>query len=97
MNPSHTHTQSTSVYPYVCFLPCRWVLLNILPLQVWALALIAGVFPLIVILLTAAFYTRSFYDAQVGALGLGLSLGLTATLTDIIKVSGLILPATCTR
>lgn len=54
--------------------------------QVYALALIAGVFPLIVILLTAAFYTRSFYDAQVGALGLGLSLGLTVTLTDIIKV-----------
>lgn len=53
----------------------------------YALALIAGVFPLIVILLTAAFYTRSFYDAQVGALGLGLSLGLTVTLTDIIKVS----------
>ncbi|KAJ9093586.1 hypothetical protein QFC20_007096 [Naganishia adeliensis] len=56
-------------------------------IPVWALALIAGVFPLIVILLTAAFYTRSFYDAQVGALGLGLSLGLTVTLTDIIKIT----------
>ncbi|KAJ9121472.1 hypothetical protein QFC22_002088 [Naganishia vaughanmartiniae] len=56
-------------------------------IPVWALALIAGVFPLVVILLTAAFYTRSFYDAQVGALGLALSLGLTVTLTDIIKIT----------
>ncbi|KAJ9098055.1 hypothetical protein QFC19_006490 [Naganishia cerealis] len=56
-------------------------------IPVYALALIAGVFPLVVILLTAAFYTRSFYDAQVGALGLALSLGLTVTLTDIIKIT----------
>lgn len=45
------------------------------------------------ILLTAGFYTRSFYDAQVGALGLGLSLGLTVTLTDIIKVCSSRLPS----
>jgi hypothetical protein len=54
---------------------------------VYALALIAGVFPLLVILVTAALITRSFWDAHNGVLGLALSLGLTVTFTDIVKVS----------
>lgn len=54
--------------------------------QTWALALIGGVFPLVFILCTAAFWTRSFWDAHCGVLGLALSLGITSTFTDIVKV-----------
>lgn len=56
-------------------------------IPVWALALIAGIFPLIVILVWAGAGRKSWFDAQVGALGLGLSLGLTSTFTNIVKVS----------
>jgi diacylglycerol diphosphate phosphatase/phosphatidate phosphatase len=53
----------------------------------WALAVIAGVFPLVVILVWTGAVRRSWFDAQVGVLGLILSLGLTSTLTNIVKVS----------
>jgi hypothetical protein len=53
---------------------------------VWALALIAGIFPLLVILAWAGGKRKSWFDAQVGALGLGLGLGLSSTFTNIIKV-----------
>jgi diacylglycerol diphosphate phosphatase/phosphatidate phosphatase len=53
-------------------------------IPVWALALIAGIFPLIVILVWAGAGRKSWFDAQVG---LGLSLGLTSTFTNIVKVS----------
>ncbi|KAG7571140.1 hypothetical protein FFLO_00965 [Filobasidium floriforme] len=56
-------------------------------IPVWALALIAGIFPLIVILVWAGAGRKSWFDAQVGALGLGLSLGLTSTFTNIVKIT----------
>jgi len=56
-------------------------------IPVWALALIAGIFPLFVILAWAGGKRKSWFDAQVGALGLGLGLGLSSTFTNIIKVS----------
>jgi diacylglycerol diphosphate phosphatase/phosphatidate phosphatase len=46
-------------------------------IPVWAL----------VILVWAGAGRKSWFDAQVGALGLGLSLGLTSTFTNIVKVS----------
>ena len=55
-------------------------------IPVWALALIAGIFPLVVILAWAGGKRKSWFDAQVGALGLGLGLGLSSTFTNIIKV-----------
>jgi diacylglycerol diphosphate phosphatase/phosphatidate phosphatase len=59
-------------------------------IHVWHLALIAGVFPLVVILVWTGAVRRSWFDAQVGVLGLGLTLGLTVTFTNIIKVSFLV-------
>ena len=56
-------------------------------IPVWSLALIAGIFPLLVILIWAGAGRKSWFDAQVGALGLGLTLGLTSTFTNIVKVS----------
>ncbi len=59
-------------------------------LQVWLLAVVAGIVPLVIILLTAALISRSFWDAHHGVLGLALSLGLVTTFTDIIKVRRLV-------
>lgn len=55
-------------------------------IPVYALALISGIFPLLVVLIWAGAGRKSWFDAQVGALGLGLTLGLTSTFTNIVKV-----------
>lgn len=57
---------------------------------VWALILIGGIFPLLIILLWAGVFRRSFYDTQTGILGLILSLGISQVFTNIIKVSGVV-------
>ncbi|WVO24596.1 uncharacterized protein IAS62_005964 [Cryptococcus decagattii] len=55
-------------------------------IPVWLLAVLCGIVPALLIIL-AAFVRRSFWDAHNGILGLILGLGLTATFTDIIKIT----------
>ncbi|RSH95495.1 hypothetical protein EHS25_000587 [Saitozyma podzolica] len=54
---------------------------------VWLLAVTCGIVPAVIIILYAAIIQRSFWDAHSGVLGLVLSLGLTATFTDIVKIT----------
>ncbi|WRT68813.1 uncharacterized protein IL334_005793 [Kwoniella shivajii] len=53
---------------------------------VWLLAVLCGVVPAVIIIAVAAF-RRSFWDAQSALLGLILGLGLTATFTNIVKIT----------
>ncbi|BEJ11190.1 hypothetical protein CspHIS471_0106120 [Cutaneotrichosporon sp. HIS471] len=55
-------------------------------IPVWALALIAGVFPAIVVILTGVL-RRSPWEVHSGLLGLVLSLALGVTFTQIIKIT----------
>ncbi|KAK8843500.1 hypothetical protein IAR55_007160 [Kwoniella newhampshirensis] len=54
---------------------------------VWLLAVVCGIVPAVIIIITAGAIRRSFWDAQSGVLGLILALGLTATFTNIIKIT----------
>ncbi|AAW47193.2 phospholipid metabolism-related protein, putative [Cryptococcus deneoformans JEC21] len=54
---------------------------------VWLLAVLCGIVPAVFIILVAAFVRRSFWDGHNGILGLILGLGLTATFTNIIKIT----------
>ncbi|WWC73324.1 uncharacterized protein I206_107291 [Kwoniella pini CBS 10737] len=53
---------------------------------VWLLAVLCGVVPAVIIIITAAI-RRSFWDAQSALLGLILGLGLVATFTNIVKIT----------
>ncbi|OWZ26749.1 hypothetical protein C349_06836 [Cryptococcus neoformans var. grubii Br795] len=54
---------------------------------VWLLAVLCGIVPAVFIILVAAFVRRSFWDGHNGILGLILGLGLTATFTNIVKIT----------
>jgi len=54
---------------------------------VWLLAVTCGLVPGLVIVLTGLVYRRSFWDAHAGVLGFILSLGLSVTLTNIMKIT----------
>lgn len=53
----------------------------------YAAVLLAGLFPFFSILGYALIWMRSPFDAHQGALGFVLSLAITTTLTDIVKIT----------
>lgn len=57
-------------------------------IPIWALVLIAVIFPVLTIALVALGVRRSPYDFHNGILGLLLSILLTTIFTQVIKVKG---------
>lgn len=53
----------------------------------YAAVLLAGLFPFLSILGYSLIWVRSPFDAHQGALGFVLSLAITTTLTDIVKIT----------
>jgi len=56
-------------------------------IPVWALVVIAGLVPLVIILFVALIVRRSFWDAHNGVLGLLLAWSFTWITTEVIKIT----------
>ena len=50
----------------------------------YAAVLIAGIFPIICIILSGTFWARSFYDAHQGLLGFALTIAITLVITGAL-------------